>query len=136
MALELSQLYFLRSNRDPYASIEVGYLPQEVAAHFGCGLGIAYLSSRSLNHILDDHADINIVDLLHLPDLIQRGLWVADRANSACILYQPSGGFMRYASALKVAAGGFEPYITTFHRARERQTKAKLKRGRVLRNHL
>ena len=136
MALELSQLHFLKSSADRHASIEIGYMPPEVAIHFGCGLGIVYLSAYSLNHILDEHGDhLSMLDLLHLPYMIQHGLWVADRPNCACVLYQVPDSSSRYAGAMKVAAGGYEPYITTFHRARRRQTIAKMRRGHVLRNH-
>ncbi len=96
-------------------------------------MGIAYLSCKSLHHILTDHPDITMFDLLCLPEMIKRGLWIADRKKSACVIYKHSEGGLRYKSALKVVGDGYETYISTFHRVvDERQLKSIMKRGRVL----
>lgn len=74
-------------------------------------------------------------DMLHLPNMLQDGLWVADRPNAACVLYQVSGAEVRYGAALKVTADGFEPYISSFYRVKKSQFRTKAARGDVLQNH-
>lgn len=133
MALELSQLHRLLAT--PVGSIEAGKLPKPVAQHFGCDLGIAYLSSRSLKHILDEHKDIQLLDILHMPNMILNGLWVADRPNAACVVYSLPGSEIHYASGLKVVGGGFEPYMCSFYRIGTRQIAAKRRRGVILQEH-
>ena len=131
MALELSQLHRLLQN--PVGSTVAGVLPASVAQHFGCTLGIAYLSSKSRKHIVTDHADIQLLDVLHMPDMISNGLWIADRPNSACVVYSPPDTTnLHYASGLKVVGGGFEPYMCSFYRIGTRQITAKRRRGLIL----
>lgn len=134
MAFELYQLHLLMNN--PEGTLAVGPLPNEVASHFGCRIGIAQLSHRSLHHILDDHSDIDLLTLLCMPEMIRKGLWIADRPNGACVVYQPPDQWeLFYASGLKVVGDGFEPYMGSFYRIGKRQIAAKRKRGVVLREH-
>jgi len=136
MPLELSQLHSVRQNS--IGSVIAGYLPGVVAKHFGCHLGIAYLSRRSLEHILANHKDIQLLDILQMPEMIRSGLWIADKPNSACVIYTPPDrdGMFHYASGLKVTGGGFEPYMSSFYRIGRRQIDAKRRRGIILQEHL
>jgi len=132
VSLELSQLYRLQLN--PIGTVQVAHLPEEVATYLGCPLGIAYLSSKSLLHILKDHPDIALMDLLCLPMMIREGTWIGDRRNSACVVYAHPETGRAYKSALKATAGGYETYISTFHKCGDRQRASLLKRGTILRN--
>ncbi|WP_368465714.1 hypothetical protein [Hoeflea sp. TYP-13] len=102
----------------------------------GAQLDLVYLSSASLEHILEKHGDVEMLDLLVLPKLLETGLWIGDRPNTCSIAFQHPDDGNRYISAIKSAADGYEHYITTFHRCGKRQTKSLLKRGPVLRKHL
>jgi hypothetical protein len=133
MSLELSQLHRLLST--PSGSVPVGSLPDAVCARFGCRLGIVYLSSSSLKHILAKHPDVSLMDMLHLPNMVQKGLWIADRPNSACVLYQLPESESRFASALKVTGDGFEPYVSSFYRVKKSQFRTKRTRGEILQEH-
>lgn len=48
-------------------------MPAEVGSHFRCGIGIVYLSAYSLNHILEEHTDVQMLDLLLLPTMLRAG---------------------------------------------------------------
>lgn len=130
MGLELSQLHNLLANRQ--AAIQIEYLPAPVAKYLGCPLGIAYLSSISLHHILKEHPDVQLLDMLCLPMMVKHGQWVADRPGSACVLYRHPETGLGYKSALKATAGGYETYLSTFHRCEGKQRKSILKRGELL----
>ncbi|RNJ44346.1 hypothetical protein B5V01_30255 [Mesorhizobium erdmanii] len=128
--LDLTQLEGLLE--PPDRTVAVGYMPASSAAHLGCSLGIAYLSSTSLRHILQDHPDITLIDLVCLTSMLHDGLWIADRPKHAVVVYNPPETDKRYKAAIKVTAGGFEPYVCTFHRFGDRQLESLLKRGRIL----
>lgn len=130
MGLELSQLYNLRAT--PLAAISIGYLPNEVALHIKCPLAIAYLSSHSLNHILDAHPDVTMLDMLCLPEMVRHGLWIADGKKTAAVIYVHPETGVQYKGAIKSAGGGYESYICTFHRLKRRQRDSLLRRGPVL----
>jgi hypothetical protein len=135
MTLELSQLYRLRDLTD--GNTPVAPVPRAVADYLGCKLTMAYLSSKSLRHVLAGHPDLDLLELLHMPDMIQRGLWLSDheKPHMATVIYEPLDA-PRYMSALKVVGDGFEPYMCSFYRLRDRDLPRKLKRGNVLRPHL
>ncbi len=134
MGVELSQFYDLLAKRtDP---IEVGRLPIEVAQHISASLRNVYLSNYSLVHIMQDHPDVTFMDLLIITPMLADGLWIAERKpNMACVSYVHPETGIRYIGAVKCAAGGFEVYLSTFHRSRKRQTTSLLKRGPILQSH-
>ena len=134
MPLELSQLYGLLDNKK--ASIHVGHLPAEVQEHLGSQTNLVHLSSPSLIHMMAEHKDLTLFDFLAIPEMIAKGLWIADRASACCISYLSAHDGKHYKGAVKAAAEGCEHYISTFHRMGPRQTKALLKRGPELRPHL
>ncbi|WP_319499297.1 hypothetical protein [uncultured Cohaesibacter sp.] len=134
MSLELSQLHKLKQTKG--ASIWIGKLPQEVQLHLGSKMDNIYLSQASLIHILTEHQDVNLFELLIIPEMLLKGLWIADRPNWCCISFQCTEEDRRYKAAIKAADNGYEHYLTTFHKTSKRQTKSILKRGPVLRKHL
>ncbi|MER8864787.1 hypothetical protein NKI19_13885 [Mesorhizobium sp. M0751] len=73
-----------------------------------------------------------MIDLLCLPMMLRDGVWVADRPKNAVVIYDHPATKKRYKAAIKVTAGGFEPYVSTFHRFGDRQLEALLKRGIIL----
>ncbi|TIR25112.1 MAG: hypothetical protein E5X34_10510 [Mesorhizobium sp.] len=130
MGLELSQLHNLLLT--PLAAISIGHLPPAVSAYLKCPLGIAYLSSFSLTHILRKHPDVSMMDMLCLPAMIKSGLWVADKRGCACVFYVHPETAKQYKSAIKAAGGGYETYISTFHRCNDRQRQSIVSRGGIL----
>jgi len=134
MTIELGHLNDLKTGR--VRVLQIGPVPTETHGHLRTTLGIVHLSTASINHILEEHPDINILDLLVIPFLVRDGLWIADRPGACCISYvHPEDAAKRYISAVKSVADGHELYLTTFHRAGRRQTKSLLKRGPILRRH-
>jgi hypothetical protein len=105
MGLELSQLHNLLASRR--GNIHVEYLPDHVARHLGAPLGIAYLSSESLKHILKKHPDVTLIDMLCLPLMIRIGTWVEDRPKSACVIFDHPENGRRYKAAIKSAGEGY-----------------------------
>ncbi|MER9941459.1 hypothetical protein NKJ70_05840 [Mesorhizobium sp. M0092] len=95
-------------------------------------MGIAYLSCASLRHILADHPDVKMLDMLCLPHMIKHGRWIGDRAKEACVVYDHPETSTRYKSAIKAVGEGYETYLTTFHRLNDRQLKSILKRGKEI----
>lgn len=73
--------------------------------------------------------------MLCLPVMIRNGLWIAETNGRACVVYSDQNTNKRYISAIKVAAKGYEVYLTTFHLCRPRQTASLLKRGTILQTH-
>jgi hypothetical protein len=134
MAFELYQLHVLLAT--PLGAVNAGLVPFEVSEHFGCKQSFAYLSSDSLKHILKKHPETDLLDLLCMPDMVQSGLWIADRPNAACVIYKRPDTGLLYASGLKVAGEGYELYMGSFYRITERQIASKRGRGAVLREHL
>lgn len=130
MGLELSQLHNLRTT--PLAAIPIGHLPAPVAVHIGCPLAIAYLSCQSLLHILKAHPDIELMEMLCLPEMVKNGLWVADGKRTAAVIYVHPETGRQYKSAIKAAGEGYETYLGTFHRIKRRQRETILRRGEVL----
>lgn len=130
MGLELSQLDNLRCRGR--GAVQVADLPRAVAEYIGCQLGFAYISGESIRHILKKHPDVELVDMVCLPDMVRRGLWVEEPGRTACVLYDHPIRGLRFKAAIKAAGDGFETYIGTFHRVAPRQTRSVLRRGRVL----
>lgn len=135
MALTLADLNDLQAGyRDP---IVAGEMPYAVARQLGLKNHTAYLSLKSLRHILDDHADIDLFTLLHLPFAIQRSMLIQDRQRPNVIMmaYQDPESYRRYTGSLKIAAQECEVWVSTFYRAHRRHTKSLLKRGVMLKKH-
>lgn len=135
MALTLADLNDLQAGyRDP---IVAGEMPYVVARQLGLKNHTAYLSLKSLRHILDEHADIDLFSLLHLPFAIQKSMLIQDRQRPNVIMmaYQDPQSYRRYTGSLKIAAQECEVWISTFYRAHPRHTKSLLKRGVMLKAH-
>ena len=135
MAFELYQLHVLLQAKE--GNTPVGPIPAVVAAYLDCRQPMAYLSSRSIRHVFEKHPDLDMLELLHMPDMVRNGLWLTDYKNRhiATVIYEPPGA-PRYMSALKVVGDGFEPFMCSFYRLRDKDMARKLKRGDVLRPHL
>ncbi len=126
MSLELSQLDNLRNN--PKGNVNVCHLPLPVSHYLGCPTSIAYISGVSLQHILEKHPDITLIDMLCLPWMIRDGIWLPNNGNSACVLYENRDNGKRFKGAIKSAGGGYETYITTFHQCKPSQWNSLLRR--------
>ncbi len=135
MAFELYQLHVLLQAKD--GNTAVGPIPREVSAYLGCRQTMAYLSSRSIRHVFDEHPDLDMLELLHMPDMVRNGLWLTDykKRHMATVIYEPPDA-PRYMSALKVVGDGFEPFMCSFYRLRDKDLPRKMKRGDVLRPHM
>jgi hypothetical protein len=135
MAFDFYQLHVLRDTAN--GNTPVAAIPREVSDYLGCKQTLAYFSSQSLRHALEEHSDLDLMEFLCMPDMVRHGLWITDRKvrNKAVVIYHVPEA-RRYISALKVTGEGFEPYMCSFYRLRDRDYRAKLRRGDVLRPHL
>lgn len=119
--------------------IVLGNLPHYVASFYGANTIEVWLGRKGLLHIGERHPDIGLDDLLLLPLAIKNGLLIRedDRQKELTICFQhPTNEKRRYIAVLKFACGKRELWVSTFHRAKVRQTKRKLRRGRVIRSHI
>jgi hypothetical protein len=135
MALTLEDLIALQNGeRDP---VVVGQIPYDVAIKLSLRNHNIYLSGNSLEHILQDHSDISLIDLLHLPFAVSRGLLVREKAKQNVIVasYLDHETGRRFISALKIAQAGTEIWVSSFYRSKARQTKRLLSRGEILKTH-
>lgn len=117
--------------------LEVGRLDPLTANLIGATTPIVFLSRESLQHIRHRHPVLTAEEYLLLPAVIRNGLIIKEtrRPTHIVISFQGAEEIRRYITVIKVTRGGHELYVKTLHRARERQTKALLTRGRILRNH-
>jgi hypothetical protein len=118
--------------------VVIGRLPHYIASFFNANTVEVWLGKAGLLHIAERHRDIGVDDLLLLPLVIRDGMLIreVDRPRELTICFQdPKNEKKRYIAVLKFARGKRELWISTFHRAKARQTKRKLKKGRVIRNH-
>lgn len=135
MALDLEDIINLLSGQQ--STIPVGRIVNQARLHLTQKTSTILLSSDSTRHILSKHGDhMEPSTLLLLPDALRNGLWIADRHNSCRISFFEKDSGVRYLAALKVTRDKKEVFVTTFHRAQKGQTKALLKRGNLLRQHL
>ena len=135
MALTLEDLMALQNGeRDP---VVVGQIPYDVAIKISLRNHNIYLSGNSLQHILHAHSDISMIDLLHLPFAVSRGLLVREKAKQNVIIasYLDRETGRRFISALKIAQAGTEIWVSSFYRSKIRQTKRVVARGEILKNH-
>ena len=80
------------------------------------------------------HPDIDFEQYCVLPDVVRFGLVVQEYSQQLVFCYEHHSG-RRYRAMVKATLAGHELYVTSFHRMRDRQTKAILKRGLILRRH-
>jgi hypothetical protein len=117
----------------------VGKLPMEGAWHVGAKVGHwVYLSRESLLKNLRRHPDVSLYEYLRLPDVLTFGLIATDRKESNCVVavYQVPDKPVRYKGAVKCAAGGYDLWVTSFHRLARGQTRRLLSGATVLRTHV
>jgi hypothetical protein len=133
---DLDTLYRVRDGHlDPAV---VGYLASEgksyLRAHWAAQV---YLSRASLQKNIRKHPDVSMLEYLRLPIVIADGLIVTDRREPNCVVavYNIPNSKVRYKAIVKCAAGGYDLWVTTFHRLKPRQTKALLKGGQILKTH-
>ena len=135
MALDLEDIANLLAGNS--APIPIGRIVNQARSHLSQKTSVVLLSTDSTRHILTEHGDhMEPSTLLILPDALRIGLWIADRGNSCRISFEEKSTGVRYLAAIKATQNRRELYLTTFHRAQKKQTKAVLKRGKILRNHL
>lgn len=120
--------------KDP---IEVCRLDATLASILRVHTPVVFLSRYSLLHIRERHADMTAERLMLLPSALQKGLVIreARRPNHIVFCYQAARETERYIAILKAAVAGHELFVQSFHRAKRRQTRTMLDRGKKLRDH-
>ena len=95
------------------------------------------LSRDSFAHIKSKHPEIIYCEFELLPDAIRNGLVIREGGSprKASICYQNPNSHQRYIAAIQSTRSGDEMFCMTFHRARPRNTRSKIKRGEIIRNH-
>lgn len=127
-----------RLERKEIPHIVVGILEPYVALSIGAiYTREVWLSLVSYQHIREGHPDIPGNELTFIPEALTRGLVIfeSNREHWASICYQSAAEGRRFTLAIKAAHNGKEIFLRSVHRMRERQTKALLKRGYILRKH-
>ena len=135
MALTLEDLQdLIAGERDP---IVVGQIPFNIASGLSLRNHNVYLSANSLRHVLEEHPDISLIDLLHLPFAISKGMLARERAKPNIVVasYLDGETGKRFISVIKIVQSGTEVWISSFYRSKERQTKRILSRGEILKTH-
>ena len=129
--IDEGQLHSLLTRQRP--EIEVGTLPHEVRKYFSCSRDTVFLSKESLRHIFERHGDhVQLSEILLTPKILREGLWLADHRPEHCIVSCQVNEH-RYKLVVKVTKDRRRCYVVTFHRTAKRQTKALLKKSRILR---
>jgi hypothetical protein len=117
--------------------IHVGNIPYAVSKHLELNNSNVYLSLDSYKHIQKKHFDVSDYDLLMMPMAIQYGLLVSDYKKPniiMCSYFDPNIG-KRYIISVKIAANKTEIWALSMYRSRQRQTRALLKKGEILKAH-
>ena len=124
----------LEGRRNP---VHVGELPIEVAEAVGVVTPNVYLALERINHIFNKHRDVTKFDLLILPTMIQSGLIVRENKSKTILVasYVHPVTNKRYVAPMKIANNNCEVWISSFYRVSDRQTKALLKRSKILKTH-
>ena len=113
--------------------VEIGSLPLEVRKHVGCSKDTVFLTTESARHIIGKHGNhVTLDELILLPLLLERGLWLSDRNKTHTVVCNQIGP-TRFKAVVKVTVDRTRTYVVTMHRMAPRQTKSLLKRGSVLR---
>lgn len=109
-----------------------------VASAFDANTIEVKLARSTLNHIEKTHPDMFPDDILLLSDAIKGGLIIKEDRRPfhlSCAYQHPTIEKYRYIAGLKFAAGNHELWVSTFHRAKPRQTRSLLARGTILKRH-
>lgn len=134
MSFTLEDLHGLRAGR--FSERQVGELPNQDLSILGWRSPLVFLSRESLQHINDSHPDITDFDLLLLPDMIRSGLLIQEVAKPAYISACYQFDTKRFCAVMKVATRSrFDIWLVSMRRMKPRQTRAILKRGRIIRPH-
>lgn len=134
--MTVEDLFRLLMDKCPY--VPVCKLPQDICARVGAQTTTVRLSRVSLMHIIGDHRDVDVSQLMMMPKAIQWGLLVDDRERPCRIIssYQdPYTSARRYIAVMKITRNRNEIWVSTFHRSKARQTKRLLEKGQILKNH-
>ena len=120
-----------------FSQIYLTTLEHGVAVELGAAEKQEVILSRgSYLHIRDKHPEITIAEFKLLPDAIRNGLVIVEKncPRKSSICYQSPHSNHRYMVAIHGTSKG-EIYCSTFYRARPRNTKSKLKHGRMIKRH-
>jgi hypothetical protein len=135
MPLEMGQLHnLLNGMSDP---LHVGDLPFSVCKSIQWRLPHVYLSKSSVAHIVRKHPDMTVIDFLHLPFAITKGLLVQELKRPNCIAacYTNPDNEKQYVLAMKAAEKTCEIWVSTYHRLAHRQARSILRNGKILKRH-
>jgi len=123
----------LEGKRNP---IWIGRLPQQVALGLGLRVPNVYMDKAYAEKILSKD-EIDKFKILMLPFAISNGLLMQERDKPNILLanFNDPDSYRRYTAALKIANNNHEIWLSTFHRAHKKQTRAQKKRSRILKNH-
>lgn len=134
MIFSLDDVIGLREGR--YRDRQVGEIPHDDLMRLGWRSPIVYLSAESLAHIAQRHPDISEFDVLLLPQMIAGGLLIRENAKPNVLVVCYQAGDQRLCASLKMAPRtGFDIWVLSLRRMRQRQTRAMLNRGTLIRAH-
>lgn len=135
MALDLDDIAQLLAGS--IDAMPVGRLIRQARDHMSHDASAIQLSSHSARHILTSHGDhLAPADLMMIPAVIQRGLWLADRERACRISFNSPGCGQHFVLAIKATVSRRELFVATFHRSNQNQYERLIRRGSILRPHL
>ena len=135
MGLTLQDIHDCRVGyRNP---IVVGELPESIRRRLKLRIPTVHLSRESLAHINQKHPDITDLDLPHIPHVIECGTLMQERAKPNIILShcKDEESHRHYVTVMKIVAG-YELWLSSFYRVRDRQIEIFRKRHIILRRAL
>lgn len=141
MTIEISQNDLLLLAAGRRGDLPIGHICFEARKFFGTSRDIVYLSTQSMRHIRAKHGDhVDLATLQMIPLLLQKGMWIAEKstrknANFCGVSCKLSEATPRYFVSLKYTRDLTRAYVRTLHKSAPRQTKQKIKRGKVIRDH-
>lgn len=126
----------LAGEREEPVVVGAVHHPALVRAIGAPGVHAVLLSPDTIVKQRQQHPDIDIDDYCVAPDVLRFGLVLHLPAwpRQLTFCYQHHTGW-RYRLFVKSTMRGDELWVTSLHRTRQRQTKALLNRGRILRHH-
>jgi hypothetical protein len=116
---------------------EVAYLPSEVGVLFSASTSSVQIERACAIKLLITHK-LTYYDLNYIQSAINEGYIIRGRELKFLefVFIDSRGPYRHYLLVLKTAMYGQEVWVQTFHRSDEYLLRAKLKAGRMIRQHL
>jgi hypothetical protein len=121
----------------PGCSVPAASLPPEASSYLKAKLSFVYLSRASLDKICSHHPDLTDYNLVMIPHVLEHGTLLTDRKPNVVIAYGRAGAKGRlYKATVKLAASGYDVWLTAFYRTDDRHISSLRERAVILKQGL